>query len=159
MQRFFLTLIQCKFQHFQYCSQLGMTVSIDYCQDLCTKHVLYISLLTMKHENHNHGETFQGWTSRTWILMDFFKSKCDETYSYGSEYISMYIHTNSIDVRNHPVLRDSLCPQSSTLESWWRTGWFLLDMTATNLCENHKQQYYRLFGLKLLLTHPLFKYQ
>ena len=55
----------------------------------------------------------------------------DETYSNGSEYASKHIDTNSNGIRNWPinfrlekVHKDSLCPQSPTLESW-RTGWFL----------------------------------
>ena len=39
--------------------------------------------------------------------MDFFKSKVDETYSIGSEYISKHVDTNSKGIRNHPVLQDS----------------------------------------------------
>ena len=39
--------------------------------------------------------------------MDFFKSKVDEAYSIGSEYISMHIDTYSNGIRNHPILHDT----------------------------------------------------
>ena len=62
----------------------------------------------------------QGWTSRThWVLMDSFKSKVDETYSIGSEYISWHVDTNSMGIRNHPVLQDSKVELGGHSESWW----------------------------------------
>ena len=62
----------------------------------------------------------QGWTSRThWVLMDSFKSKVDETYSIGSEYISRHVDTNSMGIRNHPVLQDSKVELGGHSESWW----------------------------------------
>ena len=61
----------------------------------------------------------QGLTSRTlWVLMDFFKSKVDEAYSIGSEYISMHIDTYSNGIRNHPILQDSKVGLQGHSESW-----------------------------------------